>query len=136
MLLTKSDICEITGLTHDQFEAWCRQGVIQSVNAGRGRGNHRRFDIVQATALLYSFQWKRCGASSFSPSFVTLVRCNPSVVSFLSAASSFTPPSVTFGQSSSSVVRFVSRANSFSPASVTWLSYSLRSVSFLSAQFL
>jgi DNA-binding transcriptional MerR regulator len=63
MLLTKSDICEVTGLTHDQFEAWCRQGVIQPVNAGRGRGNHRRFGLVQATALIYAFQWKRCGAS-------------------------------------------------------------------------
>jgi DNA-binding transcriptional MerR regulator len=62
-LLSSADILEVTGLTPKQLQIWCEVGVVQP-QGGNGRGDHRRFTVMQTLALSYARLWSMSGATT------------------------------------------------------------------------
>lgn len=57
-----ADVVHPAGLTPKEFNTWLRKGVVVPAVAGKGRGQHRQFTLLQAVAIVYAAQWWRNGA--------------------------------------------------------------------------
>src|SRR5687767_5352284 len=63
--LTTNEICALTGLRPTTLQDWVAKGIVRPLDyGGSGRGNSRRFSLMQAIALAYGMALRRhvgCG---------------------------------------------------------------------------
>lgn len=60
--LSIGDLSELSTVPVGTLAKWCRKGVLKPLAAAEGTGNHRRFSVAQATALMYAAEWHERGA--------------------------------------------------------------------------
>jgi hypothetical protein len=51
MLLTVTDVADVTGVMPHNLTSWCERGFVKPVVEANGPGNHRQFTITQALGV-------------------------------------------------------------------------------------
>jgi len=54
--LTSGDVCELSGVTQSTLDRWIKAGHLAPANNSRGTGVHRRFSVMEATAVAFGRQ--------------------------------------------------------------------------------
>jgi DNA-binding transcriptional MerR regulator len=53
--LSSAEVLEVAGTTEMQLRDWCQKGTIKPAG-GRGRGNHRKFSVLQTVGIAVSIE--------------------------------------------------------------------------------
>jgi hypothetical protein len=64
LLLNSGDVLAVTGIPQTTLDRWCDACLVNPVNNKRGQGKHRRFTVVEATALAYGNAWRQAGVKN------------------------------------------------------------------------
>jgi len=54
--LTSGDVCELADIAQSTLDRWIKSGHLKPANNSRGTGVHRRFSIMEATAVAFGKQ--------------------------------------------------------------------------------